>query len=108
MVLPKQGPQTSTEPVARHCRPDGAADRIGHSRRRDERVEYERAPEGSDANTRSGSRQSLELRSAADAADQADRRWRPLSRRDFSTARPALVLIRARKPCFFARCKLLG
>jgi hypothetical protein len=35
-------------------------------------------------------------------------RWRPLRRRDFSTARPALVDIRARKPCFLARRRVLG
>ena len=29
-----------------------------------------------------------------DAPDQADRRWRPLARRDCSTARPARVLMR--------------
>ena len=35
-------------------------------------------------------------------------RWRPLRRRDFSTARPAFVDIRARKPCFLARRRVLG
>ena len=34
--------------------------------------------------------------------------WRPLSRRDRSTARPARVDIRCRKPCFLARRRLLG
>jgi hypothetical protein len=33
---------------------------------------------------------------------------RPLARRDFSTARPARVLMRARKPCLRARRRLLG
>jgi hypothetical protein len=31
-----------------------------------------------------------------------------LARRLFSTSRPARVLIRARKPCFLARRRLLG
>jgi hypothetical protein len=43
-----------------------------------------------------------------DPGDQAERRVRPLSRRDFSTARPPRVLIRARKPCLRLRRRLLG
>ncbi len=43
-----------------------------------------------------------------DAADHADKRARPLSRRDFKTARPPLVFIRLRNPCFLARRRLLG
>ena len=39
---------------------------------------------------------------------QAERRWRPLARRDFSTARPARVLMRWRKPCFLDRRRLFG
>lgn len=49
-----------------------------------------------------------ELLSTGDRADQADRRWRPLARRDFRTARPALVDIRARNPCFLDRRRLFG
>jgi hypothetical protein len=44
----------------------------------------------------------------ADPVRQADRRARPLARRFLSTARPARVLIRARKPCLRARRRLLG
>ena len=40
--------------------------------------------------------------------DHADRRARPLLRRARSTARPPRVLIRDRKPCFFARLRTLG
>ena len=104
----QQGTQASTESVARHCRADGAADCIGHSRWRDEGVEYERAPEDSGANTRAVPSKALEGGSPVNAADQADRRWRPLARRAFNTARPPRVAMRARKPCFLARCKLLG
>ena len=46
--------------------------------------------------------------SLLDPADQADRRARPLARRDLSTARPARVLMRARNPCLRARRRLLG
>lgn len=52
--------------------------------------------------------QFYELLTSADPIDQADRRARPLARRDFSTARPARVLMRARNPCFFARRCWLG
>ena len=61
------------------------------------------------------SSQVVEVLTAADTSDRltgqltyALIRWRPLRRRDFSTARPALVDIRARKPCFFARRRVLG
>ncbi len=41
-------------------------------------------------------------------ANQADRRLRPLARREEITARPARVRIRMRKPCVFARRRLFG
>jgi hypothetical protein len=40
--------------------------------------------------------------------DQTDSRARPLARRALMTARPFLVLMRARKPCVRLRFKLLG
>ena len=43
-----------------------------------------------------------------DAADQADSRVRPLSRRALRIERPARVLIRARKPCLRARRRVFG
>jgi hypothetical protein len=42
------------------------------------------------------------------SADQADRRWRPLSRRARRTRRPALVDMRCRKPWRLARRRLFG
>jgi hypothetical protein len=39
---------------------------------------------------------------------QTANRARPFARRRFSTIRPALVAIRARKPCVRLRCRLLG
>lgn len=56
----------------------------------------------------SGSAQCDEKLPAFDSPDQADSRARPLSLRDFRMARPARVDIRFRKPCFFARLRLLG
>jgi hypothetical protein len=40
--------------------------------------------------------------------NQADSRWRPLDRREASTARPARVRIRIRKPWVLARRRLFG
>ena len=40
--------------------------------------------------------------------DQADKRFRPFARRELKIARPALVSIRVRKPCFRLRFRLLG
>jgi hypothetical protein len=40
--------------------------------------------------------------------DQGIKRFLPLARRRFRTSLPVLVLIRARKPCVFARFRLLG
>ena len=52
--------------------------------------------------------QSLELVSLTDAADQAESRVRPLSRRALMIERPARVCIRARKPCLRARRRVFG
>lgn len=49
-----------------------------------------------------------EGRMGMNSANQAERRLRPLSRRDFRTARPARVCIRDRNPCFFDRLRLFG
>ena len=43
-----------------------------------------------------------------DRERQADRRARPFRRRAFRTFRPPAVAIRARKPCFLARRRILG
>ena len=49
-----------------------------------------------------------ERAAVTDAPDQADRRARPLRRRERRTFRPARVAMRWRKPCFLARRRLLG
>lgn len=67
-------------------------------------------------NAQPASQNSLELaafaqhaRSGADRRfDQTAKRARPLARRAFSTARPALVFMRARKPCVRLRRVLEG
>jgi len=45
---------------------------------------------------------------AGQATNHADKRARPFRRRERRTARPPRVLIRERKPCFFARLRTLG
>ena len=53
-------------------------------------------------------RQLGEARTVANSVNQAESRARPRARRDLSTARPARLRIRRRKPCFFLRFRLLG
>jgi hypothetical protein len=60
------------------------------------------------ATSTSGGAQGDEQFPAVDSPDQADSRARPFSLRDFRMACPARVDIRLRKPCFFARLRLLG
>jgi hypothetical protein len=45
---------------------------------------------------------------ASESDDQAERRCRPFSRRARITARPPLVAIRWRNPCFLARLRTFG
>lgn len=52
--------------------------------------------------------QRLEGLTVPDSPDQADSRCRPFKRRALRTFRPARVDIRCRKPCRFARRRLLG
>ena len=53
-------------------------------------------------------RQLGKARTAANSVNQAESRARPRARRDLSTARPARLRIRRRKPCFFFRFRLFG
>ena len=71
-------------------------------------IQQHGAPEDSTAHTSSFPTKSGELISAVESTDQADSRLRPFRRRAFNTARPARVDMRERKPCFFARRRLLG
>ena len=49
-----------------------------------------------------------EVVSVMKSTNQADSRARPLWRREFTMARPALVRMRLRKPCFRARLRTFG
>jgi hypothetical protein len=111
----QHGPQLATQPIAHHGRPHRSTERKGdarargtHFRRRARRIEQIGAPQHSGPSTLPFRSETRKVAARSDAPDQADRRCRPLARRLFSTSRPARVLIRARKPCFFARRRLLG
>jgi len=100
--------ESTPEPVALHGGTGGATDRECHAWRNQSRIVDERAPERVDPHAGAFAPKANEGVALADPVDQADRRARPLARRDLSTARPARVLMRARKPCLRARRRLLG
>ena len=108
VAVAKYCSKPSTQQVALDGRPGGATDGEGHLRWNHLGIGNERAPERIDPHTDAVSPEADECVAFADPVDQADRRARPLARRDFSTARPARVLMRARKPCLRARRRLLG
>ncbi len=104
------GPEPTTEPVALH----GVADLLGHGEGQPGRIAG--AVGGGQEGQRHRRRPDPSPRpphldegaAIPDAPDQADRRWRPLSRRERNTARPARVDIRCRNPWRLARRRLLG
>ncbi len=101
-------PQAPAQSVAFDGRPGGATDRERHAGRNHSGIGDEGAPQRVDPQADAFSPKTDEGVSLLDPADQADRRARPLARRDLSTARPARVLMRARNPCLRARRRLLG
>ncbi len=101
-------PQPTPKSIALHGGPSGATDGEGHLRWNHLGIGNERAPQRIDPHADAVSPKADECVALADPVDQADRRARPLARRDFSTARPARVLMRARNPCLRARRRLLG
>ena len=97
------GTKPPTEPISGHGGPDGATDGKGHLGRHQVGIEDERTPQRIGPDPYPVTPEAGEGIAFADPVDQAERRVRPLSRRDFRTARPARVLMRARKPCLRAR-----
>ena len=104
---PHQFSQTAANTVAFHRRTDPFRGRKRHTNGPGGRVSDQAQRQRRFANDAAGSKRG-ETDASWDAADHADKRARPLSRRDFKTARPPLVFIRLRNPCFFARRRLLG
>ena len=100
--------KTTPQTIADHRIAHGSVDRERHLSGVRRRIGKVRTPEGLDPYPATTAAEPLEVVSGLDPTDQADRRARPLSRRDFNTARPARVLIRARKPCFLERRRALG
>ena len=108
ILLTQDLAESTSQPVSLHGGTGGATDGECHAWRNQSRIVDERAPERIDPHASAFSPKADEGVALADPVDQADRRARPLARRDLSTARPARVLMRARKPCFRARRRLLG
>jgi hypothetical protein len=101
-------PQPAAEPVAHHGRSEGASERVRHERGRGGRFGTPATPECGTADPFPVACEVLERRPGTERDDQAERRARPLARRLLSTARPARVDMRARKPCFLARRWVFG
>ena len=104
----QQFPQPAAKSVAGDGGTEGASDRERRARRRHQWIGKEVAPQRRAVDPRTVTTEAFERVALADPVRQADRRARPLARRFLSTARPARVLIRARKPCLRARRRLLG
>ena len=104
----QQCPKSPTQSIAGYRWSQRATYRERHTRRLYVGVGDRGAPQRVDPYTDTFSPEADKCVSLADPIDQAERRARPLARRDFRTARPARVLIRARKPCLRARRRLLG
>jgi hypothetical protein len=93
-----------------------ADDRVAHGAIDSERhlgsvqrgIDQMRTPKGFNSHSTTITTKPQKILPCTNPTDQADRRARPLSRRDFRTARPARVLMRARKPCFLDRRRALG
>ena len=104
---PHQFSQTAANTVALHGRTNPFRGRKRHANTPGSRISDQAQRQGRFANDAAGAKRG-ETDASWDAADHADKRARPLSRRDFKTARPPLVFIRLRNPCFLARRRLLG
>ncbi len=104
----QHGTKTSTKSISMHGGTDGATDGERHLGGHQIGIEDERTPQRIGPDPNPVPPEADEGVAFADPVDQAERRARPLARRDFSTARPARVLMRARNPCLRARRRLLG
>jgi hypothetical protein len=104
----QQCTQPPSQSIALHRGTDGAADGERHLGRYQIGIENVRTPQRIGPHAGPVTLDADEGVALPDPVDQADRRARPLARRDLSTARPARVLIRARNPCLRARRRLLG
>ena len=109
--LAQIGAQLAAQAIAHHR----SSDRAGHCERDARRLvaglwrwSQHGHRHGATSDPTAAAPQFLERAAITNSPDQADRRRRPLSRRDRRTLRPARVDMRERKPCFFARRRTLG
>jgi hypothetical protein len=102
------GPQPTPDPVAHHCAPGPTADGVGDPRRFGGVTSQPGYRDRASSHAAAALAQGLEGGPVTDGPDQAVRLWRPLRRRDDRMARPALVDMRCRKPCFLARFLTFG
>lgn len=100
--------QAAADAIPRDRRADRTPDGESHLRHSTRGIREHHAPDHTATNTCSLLAQAPEVVTTVQSVDQADKRWRPLRRRAFSTARPARVDMRARKPCFIDRRFLFG
>ncbi len=100
--------QAAAHPVALDGAPKAAPNGVANEGLVERGLNDHATPEPARANICSPLGEAGEITPALETSDQADRRWRPLARRDLRTARPARVLMRLRKPCFLERRRLLG
>ena len=106
--LPGDRSQPAPNPVAYHCATGTTADGVGDPRRFGGAACQPGYRDRPPSHTSAALAQGLEGGLVTDRPDQAVRLWRPLRRRLDRMARPALVDIRWRKPCFFARLRTFG
>lgn len=110
--LPDDRSEPPPPPVPLDCPADGLAHGISHFHA----LALRRSRDVEDLDRRSvaSAPRPPQLAKACASADashplaHADRRARPFRRRAASTARPAFVAMRCRKPCFLARRRLFG
>jgi hypothetical protein len=104
----EQTPETPAHPIPHHGRTERPPQRKSDLRLAGVVVGDRNAPQRAGRDSPAALAELFKARPIPDSMDQADSRARPRSRRAFKMARPARVLMRWRKPCFFARRRLLG
>jgi hypothetical protein len=106
--LSGDGSQPTPDPVAHHCAAGPTADGVGDPRRFGGVTSQPGYRDRASSHAPAAPAQGLEGGPVTDRPDQAVRLWRPLRRRDDRMARPALVDMRCRNPCFLARFLTFG
>lgn len=106
--LLQRGPEPPSHAVADHGGTDLPVDGEGDATEIAARVGATLHLEVRPSCTTSLTTKDTERAPASESDDQAERRCRPFSRRARITARPPLVAIRWRNPCFLARLRTFG